>query len=412
MQDVIELEQLQGARWFAGKARRVTTIRDAGGFSVDNAGRLRLADVDYADGGSERYLVPDEGLRWGDVVRALRAVPADGPAGRLELRPAPALDVLLPERAGAPERVPSVDQTNTLVTVGDRLLVKAYRKLEPGVHPEVELGAALVGTGAPVPAHAGSLHVVAPDGSDTTIALLQEHVAGARSGWEPPIEDLRTVLAGAGEHDEVVAFWRAAGAAAGVLQAALAERLGLRDDAGAPARWHASASAALAEAARLDPRAAAARDALAARLAGLAEDGAPPPVGRVHGDLHVAQLLHAGDAVLVVDLEGDPTVPLAQRGEPDTPLRDLAALLRSVDHVGAAAARRAGGADPGPLVEAARAAVLDGYRSRATIAVAPALLAALEAAAACRELVYAHRVVPEWAYAAQAGLARLLGRTS
>jgi maltokinase len=111
-----------------------------------------------------------------------------------------------------------------------------------------------------------------------------------------------------------------------------------------------------------------------------------------------------------VDLEGDPTAPLAARRRPDTPLRDVAALLRSIDHIGTAAARRAGDADPETFIAAAGAAALAAYEDRTGSAVDRALLAALELAGECRELVYAHRVVPEWAYAPRAGLRRLLDR--
>ncbi|HEU4974026.1 MAG TPA: hypothetical protein VFT50_02970 [Baekduia sp.] len=412
MQDATDLEELRRARWFAGKARRIRAIREVGRFTVDNGAGLALADVAYEDGGQERYLLLDDGLRWGPLLRGLQRRPLDGPAGRLELRPSPALAALMPDAPDAAEHVPSTDQSNTLVAVGDRLLVKAYRKLEAGLHPEVELGAALAGSDAPVPAHGGSVHHVAPDGADTAIALLQELVIDAVSGWEPPIEAMATALRGeAAARDAVVAFWAAAGGAAGGLQTALADRLGLAHDPGAPARWRADAGAALAEAAGCDADAAAAREPLAARLDALIRGDGAPLTGRIHGDLHVAQLLHAPGRVLVIDFEGDPTAPLLRRRAPDTPLRDVAALLRSIDHVGAAAARRADGADPTAVVEASRAATLAAYRARASIAVDPGLLGALEAAAACRELVYAHRQLPEWLYAARAGLRRLLDRT-
>ncbi|MCW2993441.1 MAG: aminoglycoside phosphotransferase, partial [Conexibacter sp.] len=134
-----------------------------------------------------------------------------------------------------------------------------------------------------------------------------------------------------------------------------------------------------------------------------------------HGDLHFAQLLRAPGRTLVVDLEGDPTAPLADRRRLDTPLRDLAALLRSIEHLGAAGARRAmlGDSPPteaGPFVDAACAAALAAYEDAAGAPVDRALLAALELASECRELVYAYRSVPEWAYAPQAGLRRLLAR--
>ncbi|HWH92558.1 MAG TPA: hypothetical protein VNT03_01750, partial [Baekduia sp.] len=186
---------------------------------------------------------------------------------------------------------------------------------------------------------------------------------------------------------------------------------GATTDPRAPARWRADAESALAEAMTLEPQAALAAPEIRRRLAALGRSGAPAPtLTRVHGDLHYAQFLRTPGRTLIVDLEGDPTTPLAHRRRSDTPLRDLAALLRSIDHIGTAAARRAAAADPTAFIEAACAAALAGYESATAQRVDRELLAALELASECRELVYAHRVVPEWAYAPQAGLRRLIDR--
>ncbi|HEY8584162.1 MAG TPA: hypothetical protein VIL49_14500, partial [Capillimicrobium sp.] len=155
----------------------------------------------------------------------------------------------------------------------------------------------------------------------------------------------------------------------------------------------------------VDPVAAEHRDAIAARLAPLGE-AAGLPLTRIHGDLHVAQLLRSPHALRIIDFEGDPTRPLAERRRPDTPLRDVACLLRSIEHVGWAASRRVDDLDPERWVRAATAAALDGYDG----APDPELLSALELAKSCQELIYAHRVVPEWAYAPRAGLRALLRR--
>src|SRR3954447_2908720 len=265
---LITLEALREARWFAGKHRQLAGVRARAAFGAPPAA-LTVVEVTYAQGAPERYLLLGDGLRWEPLLTALRAAPLTGDDGRIVLRQGPALDALLAGGTGA-EAVPSTDQTNTLVSVGGRLLVKAYRKLEAGVHPEIELCAALAGDAAPLPAHAGSLHWIAADGSDTAIALLQELVTGAVSGWEEPIEAVAAALrAGTATSEPTVAPYAAAGAAAGALHAALARRLGTAPDAGAPARWRTDAEAALAEAAALDPAAAAAAAEIRARLAAL-----------------------------------------------------------------------------------------------------------------------------------------------
>jgi maltokinase len=364
------VKDFQNERWFAGKGRPVVRTVAAG-----SVGGLELVDVEYADGPPERYLVVPPDLAW---ARLLRALPA-----RLELLGRAPLE-------GDGERVPSVDQSNTLVVVGERLLIKAYRNLRAGLHPEVEVLRALEGTGAPVPRYFGELRL---DGT-TTVALLQQYVAGAVSGWEEPIEAVAAHLRGAAAAP--IEMYALAGAAAAALHRALRDALDTVVDPRAPARRHAAALALLE---MVDG---AQRDDVKRALAPLATPTGEP-LQRIHGDLHVAQLLFAGDQVLVIDFEGDPTAPLEARRAPDTPLRDLATLLRSIDHVGTAAARRAGGADPSAWIAAARAAALAAYGP-----VDPIVLHALEVAAELRELNYARRVLPEWAYVAHAGLARLL----
>jgi hypothetical protein len=122
------------ARWFAGKGRRLEAV-----VLRDRLGPLAIADVTYGDAGSERYLIVEEDPAvWAGVL----ADPPRSAGGRLELRPG---GFPIPRDLGG-AFVPSTDQTNTLAVLGGRLLVKAYRRLEAGVHPEVELLGALDGT--------------------------------------------------------------------------------------------------------------------------------------------------------------------------------------------------------------------------------------------------------------------------
>lgn len=382
-----------GARWFAGKDRAVTDVS-----RVARAGGLTTLEVSYADGPAERYLDIPAGFLWADLLARLREGVVDG----LELRPAPALEALAP-RGQAAERVPATDQSNSLVAIGERLLLKAYRLIRPGRQPEVELLRALDGRGAPVPAFGGSIHW-----GDTTVAVLQEFVPDVEAGWEAPIERAAAALRGDAPFAE--SEWRAVGRVAGALHAALAQAFEpVPATAADRGRWRLEAEEALAEATRNDEEVAERAPEIRARLASLAT-GPPPLLTRIHGDLHVAQLLRRGEGAdpLVIDFEGDPTRPLADRLRPDTPLRDVASLLRSVDHVGSAASRRAAGAAPETWIADARGAVLDGYVSAAPHAVDAELLDALEVAKECSELVYAQRVLPEWLYAPRLGLRRLL----
>lgn len=390
------------ARWFGGKGRAVAAVEEAGA-----AAGLRLRDVRYADGGLERYLdVPDR-FAWAALLAALGEGPIAGAGGRLELRRGPALDALT-VGAGR-EHTPATDQSNTLVVLDRRLLVKAYRRLEPGAHAEVEILTALASRDAPVPPFAGSIHWVDDEGADTAIALLQAFVAGVEDGWEAPVERVAAALADGPPYD--MAEWREAGLVTAALHAALVDAFGLRhggaDDL---ARWRSAGETALAGAVGDDDAELSASAPLVRNRLAALDRIAPPPVTRIHGDLHVAQMLRTADRLLVIDFEGDPIRPLADRVRPATPLWDVATLLRCLDHVGSAAARRAADASPDAWIAAATGAALAAYAEDAPVPVDRELVALLELVKECMELVYAQRYLPEWLYAPRLGLRRLLQR--
>ena len=149
----------------------------------------------------------------------------------------------------------------------------------------------------------------------------------------------------------------------------------------------------------------AAEPRIRAELAGLDRPAEPPVLQRVHGDFHIGQILRAGERLLVLDFEGEPTRPIGQRAAPGTALRDVAAMLRSFDHLGRSVEHeRAGGtAAVERWIAAARTAFLDAYGR-----VDPGLLRALEFEKACYEFVYAAEFAPSWVYAPRGGMRWLL----
>src|SRR3954452_7335954 len=101
MSSPISVDALRVARWFAGKHRRVASVRPVGWWAD---GALGVVDVAYDDDGAgERYLVLADALGWRALLDDLLEAPVAGPAGRIELRSAPELSSLL---AGDRQRIP------------------------------------------------------------------------------------------------------------------------------------------------------------------------------------------------------------------------------------------------------------------------------------------------------------------
>ncbi len=248
--------------------------------------------------------------------------------------------------------------SNSVSLLGEQLFLKAYRRLQAGVSIEVEMGRHLtdvVRFDGCVPV-LGSVEWVAPDGSTTTLAVLQTCVPHQGDAWGYFVDQIAHVLEApeAGVTPDPVAAMsqrvqvlarRLAG-----LHLALARRTG--DAAFDPQPvtaedvrgWVASVRAELdTSLARLQSLTAAtpnaladpvlaARDRLAARIEHARQ---LPPVGlktRIHGDMHLQQVLLVRDDFVIIDFEGEPARPMAQRRALQSALRDLAGMLRSLDY--------------------------------------------------------------------------------
>jgi maltose alpha-D-glucosyltransferase/alpha-amylase len=150
---------------------------------------------------------------------------------------------------------------------------------------------------------------------------------------------------------------------------------------------------------------------------------AAPLLTSVKGEYHHGPVLIADDGYRIVDFEGEPLRPLAERREHGSPLRDLACMLRSIDHVGRSAGRRAIARNGGPVespgldldawLHRARERFLDAYRTGlreagAPIAVDPALLRAFEIEKETYEFIYASTYLPSWLWAPTEGMRALI----
>ncbi|MBR7744591.1 phosphotransferase [Phycicoccus sp. BSK3Z-2] len=314
-------------------------------------------------------------------------------------------------------RVLTGEQSNTSVILdterGDGthvpLIVKVFRMLSPGDNPDVVLQGALVDAGSRrVPGVVGSVTAhwphPGPDGDEAAhghLAFAQEFLPGVEDAWRVA---LRAVTAG----EDFSGPARALGAATAETHRVLASALGTTpttpDDARDMVDGMRRRLAAAVEAA---PELAVVRPAAEAVLAD-AETADWPPMQRIHGDYHLGQVLHSPErGWVLLDFEGEPLRPLAERTQPDQWVRDVAGMLRSLDYAGGSHERD--GADARDWVSSARDAFLDGYAEDAGTDPRSlgALLAAFELDKAMYEVVYEARNRPDWVAIPLAAVRRL-----
>lgn len=404
----------------------------------DGVGAWRALLVAIAEGRTIPALVAGTpgadraGERPGPVSAALVCRPATGLAG------------LVPDGVGAvgalPERPLGADQSNTSVVVGERVLLKTYRRLEAGLNPELELVAFLteeVGFAA-VPPLAGYAEIVSASAGTATIAIAQAYVADGADAYESIAEALVAWLVAPGQVSVEFATEVAVdlGALTAGLHAALGAGRGLADFEPRVATrhelraWARDAQSQLVRAVEVAPGAAGQTltelaSAIAAELTTFEALATPPLLMRVHGDFHLGQVLIAPDGYRIVDFEGEPLRPLEERRAPGSPLRDVACMLRSLDHVGRSAGRRAAARTGGPLdspgldleawLHRTRERFLDAYRrglreAGSPIVVDPALIRAFEIEKETYEFIYASTYLPSWLWAPTEGMRGLFNR--
>lgn len=429
----VDLDELAASRWFAGKGRSLTGVAFVDALDLPEAagGALVLADVSYADGGAERYLLPSR-LSKDGLVEAPAGDPLWPALARLvaDEHELTGVDGVFATTAGAPQSEPGAraraltdDQSNTSIVLGEARVVKCYRRLLPGTHPEPELLSGLTRVGSRrAPRFAGALVRRSGEGEENLLCAYA-YVPGESVGWENLIARIRDALSAddAGTLDRLVGVARSLGAAAAELHVDLARSFGVGTAGADDARRAVEEARAQLEHTRsvatgdLAGALSDAGDELYRALADLALlEGAP--VSRCHGDLHVAQFVDGPGGLTVVDFEGQPGRPLAARRLPGTSLRDLACLLLSLDHVAVAAARRLGFGTALDVARswsaAARSAATEAYGSGiegSGLLLDERLLRALEVEKESHEVIYAATVLPEWSYAPALVLPRLVG---
>jgi maltokinase len=295
-------------------------------------------------------------------------------------------------RPGLVPRLVTAEQSNSSVVYGDTFILKLLRRVLPGVNPDLELPLALAREGCTrVPAPTAWMTADVADDS-YLLGVLQPFVQGASDGWE-------LALRGLAKGEDFTAEARALGRATAEVHLALARALptvslghlqlqSLVD--GMTERLEAAAQAVPS----LRPYAPGLHSAFSA-LAALAAEGHTWTAQRIHGDLHLGQCLRspAGEWSLI-DFEGEPAKPLAERRMAQPVVRDIAGMLRSFDY-----AAHSAGAPPAPEWAAAcRAAYCSGYAEAGghDPRTDPVLLRAYETDKAVYEVLYEARNRPDW----------------
>jgi maltose alpha-D-glucosyltransferase/alpha-amylase len=384
-------------------------------------------------------------LQMVDLMRAQARVPALD--GEVRFDPTPALaEAALP---AAPEiRRISADQSNSSVVIGDTLVLKVIRKVGDGIHPEAEMGRFLTLNGfANTPAMLGEVSRQGADGRHYTLMLMQRFLHNQGDGWlwtlstleraaqagSLPVLDASGTVTPMQEFETFVGtLGRRLGEMHGVLARPGSEPAFAPEtaDEAMLARWSAGAAAQLDAAFKVlqtaqglsgDAAAQARallgqREALRGAVGQLAAGAAGALAIRIHGDFHLGQVLVSSGDAWIVDFEGEPSKPLAQRRAKASPWRDVAGLLRSFDYAAAFSARGKEGvtAPDARLLDDYRAissrAFLGAYREHAPAGAAvgaDALLKLFMLEKAAYELCYEAANRPAWLDVPLQGLSRL-----
>lgn len=421
---------LPAQRWFGGKDRPVDAVRPLRSTVLSHDPLLvhLVVEVEQADRLDPYQLVVSDRLEGfeatGDAEltgllldRIARGDTVEG----LEFRTEPGVEV--PE--GLRGRPITSEQSNTSVVFGSQCILKFFRKLTLGENPDLVLQRALHEVGCehiarPLGSISGELK-----GERTTFGMLQQFLPDAVDGWAMATTSVRDLMAEGDLHPNEVGGDFAGeasrlGAAVARVHADLERALGAQvadaDDIERSVRaMHARLDLVLGSVPELEQYAPALREAF--------DQARDPPgaiaIQHIHGDLHLGQVLRTVHGWLVIDFEGEPGAPLAERTALRSPLRDVAGMLRSFDY--AAHQLLVGQPEDEQLARRAlewsrrnRAAFTEGYAESSAAAVGDPrergpLLRAFELDKAVYEVAYEHANRPEWLTVPLSSIARITG---
>jgi maltokinase len=327
-----------------------------------------------------------------------------------------------PVGPGTPSREMGVEQSNTSIVFDDRLVLKVFRKVEPGINPELEMLRFLAGHDFEHIARLEGWFQYSGELMDATLGVMQEFVAGAVDGWRLALDALVE------DERDFFARLEELGAVTGRMHAALASDPEDPDFAPEePSDETVSLLSAtideqvervfleLPDHPALEPIAGRGPD-LRDRLQMLSHIGIGGRLIRGHGDYHLGQTVLGADGWVVLDFEGEPGRPLRERRRKHSPLRDVAGMLRSISNAALAGELLFDLPAASPDWEArARECFLRGYLAEVDQNLLPAgrqgiekLLSIFELEKLLYELRYELNNRPDWLVVPVTAIARLL----
>jgi maltose alpha-D-glucosyltransferase/alpha-amylase len=476
---------LMRQRWFAGKNDRIAgvTVLDACQLPGDETYVMARLGVALASGDEQRYLLPlaitanpenvggsggaisymitqirrgprlegvyDATAMRGFAFALLKAITGGTPmncdTGGMRFSPTPALaELSIPPDAEV--RRLGADQSNSSVLIADQVVVKVYRRLVAGKHPEIEFGEFLRDVGfANTPPLLGAALIADRDGETSGAAVVQGFVRNQGDGWAHALNHVQRMLDTTAlgvdvtspevpDTDAYLMQIGTLGRRVAELHRALATPTDNLDFAPEPItvadlrRWkdeiRQEATKAFDQLAAVLPNLSPAikpeadllldrREECLQSIDRLAEGTISGVKTRIHGDLHLGQVLVAQNDWYIIDFEGEPARDLATRRRKHAPLRDVAGMLRSFDYAAQAALQQAAltnasvpsqGALAQRWRDSAAGAFLAAYREVAAgSSIAPAapseaerLLQFFLLEKACYELSYEAANRPDW----------------
>lgn len=382
---------LAARRWFRAKAKTISSARVQDILHAENF-LILLVNVQYSQGGENLYLVPIT-----SVVKPNAEEAADQPIATFENpngQPVHFYDgiespffritlfhalnsgatfqgrngSLVAESNTPPAALPEslesfvskAEQSNTSIIYNREFILKLFRQIEPGINPDIEMGAFLTASGFKnTPAVTASLEYRTHNGQAYSAAILQEFVPNQGDAWKYTLDSLSTFYARALnstlDNPQLIGKYAASATLLGIRTAQMHVALsGSQSNSDfTPEPFTAADAQQLSDSIAAQARVS--LDLLRAKHAALPlteqqlaaqvidfeprilENFTTLPAAdakriRHHGDYHLGQVLYTGADFMIIDFEGEPARPLSERRAKALALRDVAGMLRSFQY--------------------------------------------------------------------------------